>query len=93
MTVSLNTVTSNAAYQPYVPTVAPASSAAALSSQAVTLSAQSAVVASLGGSTGATVYTPTGLLSTLQQAGAVEEPVSVPERAAMLILPLRRSRR
>lgn len=79
MTVSLNTVTSNAAYQPYVPTVAPATSAGELSSQAVTLSAQSAVVASLGGSTGATVYTPTGLLSSLQQAGAVEEPVSVPE--------------
>jgi hypothetical protein len=79
MTVSLNIVTSNAAYQPYVPTVAPASSAAALSSQAVSLSAQSAVVASLGGSTGAAVYTPSGLLSTLQQAGAVEEPVSVPE--------------
>lgn len=78
MTVSLNTVTSNAAYQPYVPTVSPASSAAALSSQAVSLSAQSAVVASLGGSTGATVYTPSGLLSTLQQAGAAEEPVSVP---------------
>lgn len=82
MTVSLNTVTSNAAYQPYVPTVSPASSAAALSSQAVSLSAQSAVVASLGGSTGATVYTPTGLLSTLQQAGAVEEPVSVPEEGS-----------
>lgn len=82
MTVSLNTVTSNAAYQPYVPTVSPASSAAALSSQAVSLSAQSAVVASLGGSTGATVYTPSGLLSTLQQAGAVEEPVSVPEEGS-----------
>jgi len=82
MTVSLNTVTSNAAYQPYVPTVAPAPSAADLSSQAVSLSAQSAVVASLGGSTGATVYTPTGLLSSLQQAGAVEEPVSVPEQGS-----------
>lgn len=79
MTVTLNTVTSNAAYQPYVPTVSPASSAAALSSQAVSLSAQSAVVASLGGSTGATVYTPTGLLSSLKQAGAVEAPVSVPD--------------
>jgi hypothetical protein len=82
MTVSLNTVTSNAAYQPYVPTVAPAPSAADLPSQAVSLSAQSAVVASLGGSTGATVYTPTGLLSSLQQAGAVEEPVSVPEQGS-----------
>ena len=82
MTVTLNTVTSNAAYQPYVPTVAPATSAGALSSQAVSLSAQSAVVASLGGSTGATVYTPEGLLNTLQQAGTVEEPVSVPEQGS-----------
>jgi hypothetical protein len=83
MTVSLNTVTSNAAYQPYVPTVAPASSAAAaLSSQAVSLSAQSAVVASLGGSTGATVYSPSGLLSTLQQAGTAEETISVPEEGS-----------
>lgn len=82
MTVSLNTVTSNAAYQPYVPTVAPATSAGALSSQAVSLSAQSAVVASLGASTGATVYTPQGLLNTLQQAGTVEEPVSVPEEGS-----------
>lgn len=82
MTVTLNTVTSNAAYQPYVPTVAPAPAAAALSSQAVSLSAQSAVVASLGGSTGATVYTPSGLLTALQQAGTVEEPVSVPEEGS-----------
>jgi len=82
MTVSLNTVTSNAAYQPYVPTVAPASTAAALSSQAVSLSAQSAVVASLGGSTGATVYTPSGLLTALQQAGTVEEPVNLPQEGS-----------
>ncbi|MTV38216.1 hypothetical protein [Duganella radicis] len=82
MTVTLNTVTSNAAYQPYVPTVSPAPSAAALSSQAVSLSAQSAVVASLGASTGATVYTPSGLLTALQQAGTVEEPVSVPEEGS-----------
>lgn len=82
MTVSLNTVTSNAAYQPYVPNVAPASAAGTLSSQAVSLSAQSAVVASLGGSTGATVYTPSGLLNTLQQAGIAEEPISVPEQGS-----------
>ena len=86
MTVSLNTVTSNAAYQPYVPTVAPASSAAALSSQAVSLSAQSAVVASLGGSTGATVYTPSGLLTALRQAGTVEEPVNVPQEGIVATL-------
>jgi hypothetical protein len=78
MTVSLNTVASNTAFQPYVPTVGQSSTAAALSSQAVSLSGQSAVVASLGGSTGTAVYSPTGLLSALQQAGTVEEPVSVP---------------
>ncbi|NYE63862.1 hypothetical protein FHW58_005096 [Duganella sp. 1224] len=79
MTVTLNTVTANAAYQPYVPTVAQsATAAAALSSEAVSLSAQSAVVASLGGSTGAAVYSPSGLLNSLQQAGEVKEPVAVP---------------
>ena len=79
MTVSLNTVTANTTFQPYVPTVGQTSTAAqALSSQAVSLSAQSAVVASLGGSTGATVYSPSGLLNSLQQAGQTEEPVSTP---------------
>jgi hypothetical protein len=78
MTVTLNTVTSNAAYQPYVPHVS-STSAAALSSAAVSLSAQSAVVASLGGSTGASVYTPSGLLDTLRQAGTLAEPVSIPK--------------
>ncbi|MYM31021.1 hypothetical protein GTP58_22025 [Duganella sp. CY15W] len=84
MTVSLNTVTSNAAYQPYVPTAAPAAATAAaeLSSQAVTLSAQSAVVASLGGSTGATVYSPAGLLNTLQQAGQTEETIATPKEGS-----------
>jgi hypothetical protein len=79
MTVTLNTVTANPASQPYVPAVAQTSTAAAaLSSEAVSLSAQSAVVASLGGSTGATVYSPSGLLNSLQQAGETEEPVSTP---------------
>jgi hypothetical protein len=81
MTISLNTVTSNAAYQPYVPHVS-STSAGALSSAAVSLSAQSAVVASLGGSTGASVYTPSGLLDTLRQAGTVAEPVSIPEEGS-----------
>jgi hypothetical protein len=81
MTITLNTVSSSAAYQPYVPNVS-ATSAGALSSAAVSLSAQSAVVASLGGSTGATVYTPTGLLDTLRQAGTVAEPVSIPEEGS-----------
>jgi hypothetical protein len=81
MTVTLNTVTSNAAYQPYVPHVS-STSAAALSSSAASLSAQSAVVASLGGSTGASVYTPSGLLDTLRQAGAIAEPVSIPEQGS-----------
>ncbi|MRX09709.1 hypothetical protein GJ697_17880 [Pseudoduganella sp. FT25W] len=80
MTVSLNTVTSNTAFQPYVPTVGQSTTAAtsALSSQAVSLSAQSAVVALLGGSTGATVYSPSGLMNSLTQAGTVEEPVTTP---------------
>jgi hypothetical protein len=60
----------------------PSTSAGALSSAAVSLSAQSAVVASLGGSTSASVYTPSGLLDTLQQAGAVAEPVSIPEEGS-----------
>lgn len=81
MTVALNTVTSNAAYQPYVPKVSPAA-AGALSSEAASLSAQSAVVASLGGSTGAAVYTPTGLLDTLARAGTVAEPLAIPENGS-----------
>ncbi|ELX12561.1 hypothetical protein Jab_1c11760 [Janthinobacterium sp. HH01] len=77
MTVALNTVSASPAYQPYVPVVS-STAAQALSSAAVSLSAASAVVASLGGSTGASVYTPSGLLDTLQQAGTVAEPVNVP---------------
>jgi len=77
MTVALNTVSASPAYQPYVPVVS-STAARALSSAAVSLSAASAVVASLGGSTGAAVYTPSGLLDTLQQAGTVAEPVNVP---------------
>lgn len=77
MTVALNTVSASPAYQPYVPVVSSAT-AAGLSSTAVSLSAASAVVASLGGSTGAAVYTPSGLLDTLQQAGTVAEQVNVP---------------
>jgi hypothetical protein len=79
MTVSLNTVSSSASYQSYVPTVGQSTSTAALTSQAVTLSAQSAVVASLGGSTGATVYTPSGLLNSLQQAGTATATIATPE--------------
>lgn len=77
MTVALNTVSASPAYQPYVPVVS-STAAAALSSAAVSLSAASAVVASLGGSTGAAVYTPSGLLDTLRQAGTVAEPVDIP---------------
>ncbi len=77
MTVALNSVSASPAYQPYVPVVS-STAAGALSSEAVSLSAESAVVASLGGSTGAAVYTPSGLLDTLQQAGTATEPVTVP---------------
>lgn len=75
MTIALNSVSASPAYQPYVPVV---SNTGALSSAAVSLSAESAVVASLGGSTGAAVYTPSGLLDALQQAGTATEPVAVP---------------
>lgn len=81
MTIALNTVTANPASQPYVPRVSPAA-AASLSSEAVSLSAQSAVVASLGGSSGASVYTPSGLLDTLSQAGTVAEPVAIPKEGS-----------
>ncbi|CAN7283097.1 MULTISPECIES: hypothetical protein [Duganella] len=81
MTVALNSVSASPAYQPYVPTVSGVA-AGALSSEAVSLSAQSAVVASLGGSTGASVYTPSGLLDALQQAGQTTEPISVPEQGS-----------
>ena len=77
MTIALNSVSASPAYQPYVPTVSSAV-AGALSADAVSLSAESAVVASLGGSTGASVYTPSGLLDTLQQAGTAAEAVNVP---------------
>ncbi|NGZ87910.1 hypothetical protein [Duganella aceris] len=81
MTVTLNTVSSSPAYQPYVPKVSSAA-AGSLSSEAVNLSAQSAVVASLGGSGGTSVYTPSGLLDALTQAGTSAEPVAVPEEGS-----------
>lgn len=77
MTVALNSVSASPAYQPYVPVVS-STAAGGLSSEAVSLSAESAVVASLGGSTGAAVYTASGLLDSLQQAGATTEPVAAP---------------
>lgn len=77
MTIALSSVTSTSPYQTYVPPVQ-ANGGAGLPDAAVALSAQQAVVASLGGSTGVTVYTPSGLLESLQQAGILAEPVSVP---------------
>lgn len=60
--------------------VAASRNAAALSSEAVDLSAQSAVVATLGGSiSGAPVYSAAGLLNTLAQAGVSEETIAVPK--------------
>lgn len=78
MTATLTTVGSSSRQPSSVPTVGQLASTAALTSQAVTLSAQSAVVAALGGSTGATVYTPSGLLNALQQAGTATETIAVP---------------
>ena len=78
MAITLNTVTApTPAYQPYVPVVSKTSDSA-LPAQATALSAESAVVASLGGSTGVSVYTPSGLLNSLVQAGTVQEPVQLP---------------
>lgn len=77
MNVTLNPAIANSAYQPYVPKVS--SVAASLPSEAVSLSAQSALVASLGGSSGASVYTASGLLDTLSQAGTVTEPIDIPK--------------
>jgi hypothetical protein len=70
MTVSLNSVTNATTVQSYVPTVSSsAASSAAQANTAASLSANSAVVATLGGSTGVEVYTPAGLLNSIQQAG------------------------
>jgi hypothetical protein len=78
MTVTLNSVTApTPAAQSYVPVVSRTSDAA-LSSQATALSAESAVVASLGASSGVSVYTPSGLLNSIVQAGTVPAPVQVP---------------
>lgn len=77
MTVALNSVTSTPAYTPYV---APASGrVGAFAARAVGLSAEAAVVATLGGATGVTVYTPSGLLDSLRLAGTLAQPASLPE--------------
>jgi len=82
MTVSLNTVNApTPAYQPYVPVVSQTSDPT-LTSQATALSAESAVVASLGGSSGVSVYTPSGLLNSIVQAGTVPEPLQVPAQGS-----------
>jgi len=78
MALTLNSVTAaTPAAQPYVPVVSRTSDAA-LASQATALSAESAVVASLGGSSGVSVYTPSGLLNSIVQAGTAPQPVQVP---------------
>ena len=75
---SLNAISTNPT-QSYAP-VATQRNAGVLSSQAVDLSGQSAVVATLGGSTSGTgVYSAAGLLNSLQQAGVSEESISVPK--------------
>lgn len=49
-----------------------------LASTATTLASESALAASLGSSAAATVYTPSGLLSSLQQAGTVGLELTIP---------------
>jgi hypothetical protein len=78
MAIALNAVASTPTAQPYVPVVSRTPDAS-LAAEAASLSATSAVVASLGGSSGVTVYTPAGLLDSLAQAGSVAEPVTLPE--------------
>lgn len=77
MTVALNAVGATPATQQYVPSVSSSGNGGLLSA-AVALSSESAIVASLGGSSGVTVYTPSGLLDSLRQAGTLAEPVSLP---------------
>lgn len=77
MTIALNSVASTPTLQPYVPVVSRTSDAS-LAAEATSLSATSAVVASLGGSTGVAVYTPSGLLDSLAQAGSLTENIPTP---------------
>jgi len=49
-----------------------------LAATATSLASESALAASLGSSAAATVYTPTGLLSSLQQAGTVGLELTIP---------------
>jgi len=85
MTVSLNPAASYTGrpIASSVPAAVPHNAqAAALSSEAVDLSEESAVVATLGGGSGAgsgAVYSAAGLLGTLEQAGTSEEAIAVPE--------------
>jgi len=78
MTAAITPATSTATgYQP-TPLVVPNTSAGALSSLATSLASQSAIVASLGGGSGVSVYTPSGLYNSLQQAGAESTAASNP---------------
>ena len=63
------------------PAVARDAAGAVLSSEAVALSAQSAVVATLGANSGsgAAVYSAAGLLGTLEQAGVSQDTIPVPK--------------
>lgn len=83
MSVSFNpTLSSTSSPIASATPVAVPRNAAALSSEAVDLSAQSAVVATLGGGgggSGASVYSAAGLLNTLEQAGVSEETIAVPK--------------
>lgn len=83
MTVSLNPAASYTGrpIASSVPAAVPYNAqAAALSSEAVNLSEESAVVATLGSGAGSgAVYSAAGLLGTLEQAGTSEEAIAAPE--------------
>lgn len=75
MTSSISSLYNTTAYQP-VPVVATASTSAQASGTAATavaLSSASAVVSSIGGGSGLGVYTPQGLLNSIQQAGTLQQ--------------------
>lgn len=79
MTLAINSTAYDTSYLPSAAATRRAEDTS-LSSDAATLSGESAVVASLGGgSTGTGLYTPTGLLSAIDQAGDPDAVAAVPD--------------
>ena len=68
MAISATSALNSGVYTPTTTTVARTSNPA-LATKAASLSSTAGIVATLGGSSGAQVYSPAGLLNTLAQAG------------------------